>query len=278
LLLPDTSNPFFAEYARHIEDVAFEYGYILLLGNSMESDSRELKYIRTFLDRQVDGILLITAGRGRDAIRELTSRGTPTVVIDNPLIGAPMSSVLPDNESGAYQATHHLIQHGHRRIACIAGPAGLPFSARREAGWGRAMTEAGFPDKRAAGLPRGFSREVGYRAASKLLKAKRPPTAIFASTDHLGIGALRAAATLGARVPQDVAIIAFDGIAESAYTIPTLSTVQMPMLAMARRAICLLLERIADPALAPTHDTFPVQLLPRGSCGCPDLDQGVEPG
>jgi LacI family transcriptional regulator len=278
LVVPDNSNPFFAEFARAIEDVAFEHGYTLLLGNAMQDDTREASYIRTFLDRQVDGLLLISVGQGAVTMQALGGSQTPLVIVDRLLPGVRAATITVDNQAGGYLATRHLLEHGHTRIGCLSGPSDLTPSAERHRGWARALSEAGLRRPATLQARSDFSRHGGYLAARELLRRRQPPTALFALTDQQGIGALRAAAELGVRVPDELAIVSFDGIPESGFTIPGLSTMQQPIEAMARRAVDRLLQLLAQPDGQPTHDVFPVELLRRGSCGCADPPTRPEGG
>src|SRR5882757_8802005 len=109
LVVPDNSNPFFAELARVIEDVGFASGYTMLLGNAMGDDAREAAYIRTLLDRQVDGLIVVPAHGPRSWITELSDQAVPRLVLDRELELPGATQVLTDNEGGGYQATSHLV-------------------------------------------------------------------------------------------------------------------------------------------------------------------------
>ncbi len=268
LVVPDSSNPFFAELARVIEDAAYQHGYTLLVGNAADDDQRETSYVRAFGERQMDGLLLISSEGSRSVVEELDHLRAAVVVVDRFLPGVQAATIVADNQGGGRAATAHLIGHGHVRIACLAGPSDLTPSADRHRGWARALAEAGLDPEPGLLLRGRFDRLAGYQATRRLLGQSRPPTALFASTDTQAIGALKAVADAGRRVPDDLAIASFDGIAESAYTIPGLTTVQQPIELMGRRAIDRLLDRLHAPQGPPTAEVLPVQLLLRGSCGC----------
>jgi LacI family transcriptional regulator len=151
----------------------------------------------------------------------------------------------------------HLIEHGHRVIGLVIGGAGHP---ERELGWRDALAAAGLPEGPIARAK--FSREGGYRAAQTLLPDK--PTAIFASSDLQAIGVLRALHEAGLRVPEDVAVAAFDGTPETEYTWPPLTVVRQPLEEMARAAV----SRLIDGEQAAEARTFPTELILRRSCGC----------
>lgn len=264
LVVPDNANPFFAELAREIEDVAFTRGYTLLLGNAMDDDEREATYVRTLLDRQVDGLILIPShgpGSWRAVIEE---SAVPCLILDREVAGVPAASILVDNVGGAHEATRHLIEHGRRRIGCVAGPDGINPTRDRVTGWRSAMVEAGLEPAPVAHEP--FGRRQAYHAGVRLLSSDNRPDALFVTSDEQAFGVLRAAAELGLRVPDDLAICSFDGIAASAYTVPALTTMRQPLEELGAAAVTQLLN---DPE-SHRRIVLPSRLIRRGSCGCPD--------
>lgn len=270
MIVPDASNPFFAGLARAIEDVAHDLGYAVFVGNATDNDERELRYVRSFVDRQVDGLLLISSGDSRGSVRELNRARVPLVAVDRLLHNVQASTIVVDNEAGGYLATGHLLHHGHTQIACLAGPNDLTPSSDRHRGWARALREAGLsPDQRLF-VRSQFDRAAGYEAALRLFAHAEPPTALFTASDTQAIGALRAASDAGLRVPDDLAVVSFDGIPESAFTTPGLTTVVQPVELIARRTMELILERIGHPEMETTAEVLPVELTRRGSCGCPE--------
>lgn len=269
LLVPDNSNPFFAELARAIEDHAHAAGYAVLLANAIGDDARELRYARTMVEQRVEGLVLSSAGHSSEVVRELTDAHVPLVMVDRQVPGIAAHVLSVDNEGGGRAATRHLIEHGHERIACIAGPGDLAPAADRHRGWSRALTEAGLRDADELLVRSEFNRAGGYAAAKELLSRPQRPTALFACTDQQAIGALRAIAEAGLSVPGDVAVVGFDGIAEGTYTNPPLATVRQPIRQLGERAVELLLENLRGGAPLREHDeVMPVVLAPNESCGC----------
>ncbi|AYF73859.1 LacI family transcriptional regulator [Nocardia yunnanensis] len=281
LVVPDNSNPFFAELARTVEDVAFEAGYALLLGNAMGDDAREATYIRTLIDRQVDGLIVAPAHGAGSWIAELAGTTMPRLILDRELDLPGATHVLADNEDGAYLATAHLLAHGHTRIGCLAGLDGIQPTVERVAGWRRALREAGHDPARNLLVHTAFGRADGYRAGRALLAGPQRPEALFVTSDEQALGVLRAAAELGLDVPGDIAICAFDGIEGGAYTVPALTTMRQPFELLGRSAVEWLLAKIADRELAPSRIVHATTLVTRGSCGCPDPlggDSAIEAG
>ncbi|MFD9397145.1 LacI family DNA-binding transcriptional regulator [Streptomyces sp. NPDC060000] len=270
LVVPDNSNPFFAELARAVEDVAFTAGYTMLLGNAMDDDAREASYIHTLIDRQVDGLIVAPAHGASSWITELSGTTVPRLVLDRELDLPGATHVVVDNEGGAYEATKHLLGHGLTRIGCIAGLEGIHPTVDRVAGWRRALAEAGLSSEDGMLVHAAFGHAAGYRAGRALLEGPDRPEALFVASDQQALGVLRAAAELGLRVPRDLAVCAFDGIESSAYTVPALTTMRQPFESLGRSAVEWLLAKIGDPQLAPSRITHEATLVARGSCGCPD--------
>jgi LacI family transcriptional regulator len=270
LIVPDNSNPFFAELARGIEEVGFEHGYTMLLGNAMDDDEREAAYIRTLLDRQVDGLMLVPAHGPSTWMAELSQATVPRLVLDRELAIPDATQVLADNLGGARAATAHLLEHGRRRVGCLAGNAGLHPTVDRVAGWRAALSEAAIDPDGMPLLHVPFGREHGYRAGRQLLDRGDHVDALFVTSDEQAIGVLRAAAECGVRVPDDLAVCSFDGIDASAYTVPALSTIRQPIEQICRKAVEWLVARIVDPGHPTTREVLPTTLIRRGSCGCRD--------
>jgi LacI family transcriptional regulator len=270
LVIPDSANPFFAELARAVEEAAFDAGYTLLVGNATEDEDRQTTYVRTFLQRQVDGLLLVPAHGPVSCLAELRNSNRPWVVLDRRVDRLPdVSQVVADSRGGAREATRHLLGHGRGKVACIAGPADVTTTQDRVAGWSDALVEAGLRPTKASIRHVPFGRSAGYRAACELLAARRPD-ALFVASDEQALGAMRALAELGRSCPDDVAVASFDGIASSAYAVPSLTTMAQPFAQLGQQAISRLVARMADPDGPAAVSVLPVALVARGSCGCAD--------
>ena len=256
LVVPDNNNPYFAELATALENAAHRRGYALLLANTSGDEGRLTTQLRALEDRRVDGVFVIgqqvdTSGFG----------STRTVGLDRVAPDSAGSTVTVDNVSGAEIGVQHLLSHGHKAIACIAGPGGVSTDDDRERGWRQAATHAGCgTDGLVVRAP--FTREGGYAAMQELLR-RGPVTAVFASSDVQGIGALRAAWEAGLTVPDDLALLAFDGTDESAFSTPPLTVIDQPTHDMAETALDLLLGDGPD-----RHIVLQSSLVRRRSCGC----------
>ncbi|VVO13003.1 LacI family DNA-binding transcriptional regulator [Pseudomonas fluorescens] len=249
LLVPNSLNPYFAELARGIEDYCERNGYCVILCNSDDNPDKQRSYLRVLLEKRIDGLIVASAGGDAGLAAGLAAVRTPMVIVDRGLEGIDADMVRIDHEYGAYLATRHLLDLGHRDIACIGGPAHTSVAQMRLAGYCRALKEAGVQVPRERMLESDFTSTGGYSAAARLLE-KNPPSAIFAGNDMIGIGVLRAAAERNIRVPSELSVIGFDDIQMSRYVYPALTTVGQSILELGEMAAQVLLRRIASPQLA----------------------------
>lgn len=267
LVVPDATNPFFAELARAIEDAAYRRGYAVLVCNSADDVVRERAYIESLAERRVDGLILVSATEDQD-VSDLTGLSIPVVALDRSPDAAPISTIRTRNEQAAYAGTRHLIEHGHRRIGLIAGP-GRGVSDDRAAGWRRALAEHGLDEGPLVRAEFGF--DGGRRAVFDLLASAHPVTAVLAASDVQAVGATGALHARGLHVPSDIAVVAIDGTRASANTVPPLTTVAQAIGAMAEAAVEHLIERPAEVI----HWTFDNELVVRESCGCHSSSTGL---
>lgn len=244
LLVPNSLNPYFAELARGIEDYCERNGYCVILCNSDDNPDKQRNYLRVLLEKRIDGLIVTSAGGDSGLAQGLAGVRTPMVIVDRGLEGVDADLVRIDHHYGAYLATRHLLELGHRDIACIGGPANTSVAQMRLAGFRQALQEAGVEVPAGRILESDFSSTGGYRAAAQLLES-RPPSAIFAANDMMGIGVLRAAAERNIRVPSELSVIGFDDILMSRYVYPALTTVGQSILQLGETAAELLLRRIA---------------------------------
>lgn len=249
LLVPNSLNPYFAELARGIEDYCERNGYCVILCNSDDNPDKQRSYLRVLLEKRIDGLIVASAGGDSGLAQGLAGVRTPMVIVDRGLEGLDADLVRIDHEYGAYLATRHLLELGHRDIAYIGGPAHTSVAQMRLAGFCRALKEAAVKVPSARILESDFTSPGGYQAAATLLE-KSPPSAIFAGNDMMGIGVLRAAAERNIRVPSELSVIGFDDIQMSRYVYPALTTVGQSILQLGEMAAQALLRRIASPQLA----------------------------
>lgn len=264
VLVPDVSNPYYAVILRGIEDAASWTGHAVILCNTDRRRDKQEAYLRTLLERRVDG-LIVTGGTFRTRDVALVRAMLPVVVVGRHEV--PLSSVRVDNVGAAVAATRHLIGLGHRRIACLAGPAASLTAADRLKGVRRALCEAGLSPRPDDTVETEFSLEGGRSGAARLCASAHRPTAVVALSDQLATGALRGFSELGLRVPEDVSVVGFDDSPIAAFTVPALTSVGIPMYEVGRRAMELLLRVVAGER--GTSVVLPTELRVRESTAPP---------
>lgn len=263
LVVGDTTNPFFAEYTRELQQAAAELGYALLMTAGGPGPDAALRAMLDLCDRQIDG-LIVARATAVDRLDGLRRSGAhpPLVIIDAAAPVPGYVTVGPEAADGMAAAVGHLLSvHHHRSVALVIGDDVEPAADGREAGWRQAHADHGRQPGKVARTA--FTREGGHRAGLDLLRRDDRPTAVLASSDLQAIGLLAAARELGLRVPDDLAVVSFDGTEETRFTAPPLTTVRQSVATMAAAAI----ELAVHPRPA-AHETFPMDLVVRRSCGC----------
>jgi LacI family transcriptional regulator len=268
LVVSDNTNPFFADYARAVESEAAGSDLSVILTNSALSASLEHQLVQKLVSRQVDGLLLASTDDAPD-LESAREAHIPVVLLDRAGPEEGLSSVGVDFREASHTAVEHLIAHGHSRIGIISGLTGGSTTRERELGWAEALAAAGLPEGPMVRVD--FGRPGGYEAGKQLLALAERPTAVFVLSDMQAVGLLRSAHEAGVRVPEDVAVVSFDGSAESEYSWPPLTAMRQPVAEMARAAI----EALGHGVTGVTaHQTFHAELVIRRSCGC-DAPPGV---
>ncbi len=262
MVIPDSTNAYFAEYARAVEQAANLEGLSVIVVNSARVSGHKAVLLQRLVARQVDGILFAASDDGAD-IDGAISAGIPVVVLNRAAEMAGTPSVGVDFFGSSVRAVEHLIGHGHTRIGLVAGDSGGSPTSDREDGWRAALVAAGLPEGPMVHAE--FSRAGGYAAGKALLREPERPTAIYVVSDIQALGVLRALHEGGVRIPEDVAVISFDGSIESEYSWPTLTSMRQPVAEMAQAAIHALTQARSVPA---SHRQFDTELVIRQSCGC----------
>lgn len=266
LLVPDNANPFFAEFARVVEDAGFAEGYSVILCNSDRSETKEETYIDVLLAKQVDGLIVISATDRIDLLQRVLDVGVPLVVVDRKPADLSVSQVLVANEQGGYLAGQYLLGLGHRRFGCIGGPSDANPSWGRIVGFTRALREAGIILPAEAVVVGDFRYAGGEAGMHALLDRGPELTAVFAANDLMAIGALVTLQRSGLRVPNDISVIGFDNILQAATMIPALTTIEQPVNELGQATVRLLLNQIMKRTTEPKSLTIPTRLIERESC------------
>ena len=268
---PDLQHPFFHEVLVGLKDCVGAAGYDLLLfaserpGNGYGDHS----YLKRCRHHDVDGAVLMGVDADDPEVRRLLRSELPCVGVDVELEGTRTAYVMSDNAPGAALAVHHLHALGHRRIATITGLLDKKPGIDRLRGYRDACRELGLGYRDEYVAYGDFYFEAGQEAARRLLALDEPPTAIFAASDMMAIGAVRAAFAGGLTVPDDLSVVGFDDMQIAEHVHPPLTTVAQDKAGLGAAAAEALLRQV-DGAEAPEAVTLPVELVVRRSTSAPD--------
>jgi LacI family transcriptional regulator len=256
LIVPDNLHPFFSELAYSIEAYAFAAGYNVILCQSERNPAKENAYLDMLVSKRVDGVLHMTTDHLDPHLEPLLAHNIPVATFDRDYAdsGLRIDCVTIENEHGGYLATKHLVDLGHRRLACIWVPGGKSYL--RLHGFQRALQEASLAVDPALLLQGDWSLDSGWRAAEQLLAQADPPTAIFASNDLMAIGAMACLHEHGCRVPQQISVVGYDDISLARYSSPLLTTYATPINEVGARLCQLLFDRIDEKLPAERQQVF----------------------
>ncbi len=265
VIIPDNTNPFFAEVVRGIEDYCYKQGYSVFLCNSDGDPDKEYNYIKLLREKGVDGMVLVSTGNDSDSLKFLDQGKIPKVIIDRDIESLNSDSVLVDNLAGGYKATKHLLDLDHTRIGCITGSSQITPSAQRLEGYIQALKEKGITIDSTLIETGDFKSQSGGDCLMRLMNQPEPPTAVFVCNDLMAFGALAAARQLEIHVPDQLSIVGFDDIAMASMIIPSLSTISQPKRELGETGATLLLQRIKDKDTAQSRIVLEPLLVVRES-------------
>jgi LacI family transcriptional regulator len=268
LLLPDITNPFYAELVSGIQQRMFEGDLSMLLCTTNGDPEQEARYLRLLRAKHVDGALVDGLGLSPERIASLVEDSFPVVCLDRDVDAPTIPLVQVDNRLGARIATDYLLSLGHTRIAHISG-ATAAISEARLAGYRDALAAAGIEADPALVASGDFTERSGHAAMRELLESGARFSAVFCANDLSAIGALNAILSSGRRVPLDLSLIGFDDVRLSPYTSPPLTTIHQPAAEIARHATELLLALIRGEQPGRMRTLFAPTLVVRGSTGPP---------
>lgn len=266
LILTDVNNPFMSELAYHIDRQARARGYNIILCNSSRNVEQERELFELMIGRQVDGVMLFPSGpESYETLRPFLGR-LPTVFIGENLREAPESYVSVDNYRGAYMGVEYLYNLGHRDILYFGRRRGSTTHQLRADGYAAACRDLHLTAQYCNNAFPATSIKYGYQLAKQLLSQKRTYTAIFAATDTNALGVMQAAQERGIRIPEDMSLLGFDNIRDSALPRIELTTIEQPKKMMASVAVDSLLDRIQNEMSGYSHRILTPTLIERSSC------------
>lgn len=257
LVLGDISNPYSTEIANAVRSALSARGFTMFISISENSATEDIAAFDSLVDHNVDGLIVATRSNreGDERLAAMADRSVPIVVVGRDFRHEQVDSIAADNFAGGFEATQHLIDLGHKRIAFLGASFANRGSLKRLQGYLAALAEHGLPiderlitgRKETASDAPGYSTEtIGYEGMKRLLSIPNRPTAVFARNDFTAVGAMAAIKEVGLEIPRDIAIAGFDDTPLALHTMPPLTTVRQPMKLQGQLAAELLLRRIAN--------------------------------
>lgn len=270
LLVPDITNPFFSGLARAIELELREEGMTVQLCDSAEEAETETRLLEQMVQRRLDGLVIAPVGRPSPALHEAIRQASmPIVVLDRVLPDLKVPSISLDNVEAGRMAARHLMETGHRNIGCLRGDHESFTDRERFRGVQEALEAAGLSLPPAWVQGRGYTREAGREGATQLLKSTPRPEAVIALNGQGILGILEVAMELGLEIPKHLSVVAFDEQPWSAFVHPPLTTLQQPVVEMARLAARALIDRIQGKGTDAFQERLPALLRQRSSVAPP---------
>lgn len=268
IIVPDLGDGFFATCANEAQKVAAIHGYLSLITSSERDETNEADEIELMRQRNISGLLIAPTRHGWPPLLEFSERGMPIVAFDRKCSGMHFDDVLVDNAGGGYQATRHLIEHGHTHIACFGYDEMIEAVQDRIAGYRKAMRDARLSEHVFTGIS-------SLKSTVELIRtwhsSKDGPTAIVTLNNVATMNVHFAFKQLGISVPQDYAIIGFGDLEYWTLFACPVTAVRQPIAEIGKRAAELLFARLNNldqESPAEQHVVLPVELIIRNSCGC----------
>lgn len=265
VVIPDISNPFFSKVLRGIENLAFNSGYQVLLGDAGNDHEQESRYLDMLRQKKADGMILLTAKMKAELVEEMANE-FPVVLACEYIEGSSIPTISIDNVSSARKATEYLIQLGHRRIGTISGPLDSVLGQDRLKGFYQAMARYRLSVDPVLVQEGNFNYESGFNLMKKFLALNKMPTGVFAANDEMAFGAIKAIRTMDLKVPEDISVIGFDDIHFSSIFEPALTTISQPAFEMGSKAMELLIMLMDKKRIEKNQYILDDTLIERESC------------
>jgi DNA-binding LacI/PurR family transcriptional regulator len=262
VVISDIENPHFAEMIHVAEEEAYRRGYRMILCNTDESSEKQRTYLQMLADERPVGVILAPCDANGPEISQLLDLGIPVVAFDRPVKDERADAVLADNYDAARTAVEHLVGAGFTRIGYVGISTQIETGARRLAGYKAAMTALGLEPRWVDG---GLRLATGFRATERLLREWPEMEAMVVGNNMLTLGALRALRAEKRRVPEDIAVVAFDDPFWAELVQPSLTTLAQPVRAMTSTAVRLLIDNIEGRHREPERIVFRFTLKIRES-------------
>ncbi|HWM02403.1 MAG TPA: LacI family DNA-binding transcriptional regulator [Actinophytocola sp.] len=267
LALPAVTDPYFGELVHVLNQNAAPADYSLLLAETLDDPAAEYRAVRALLRRRVDALILAPSPDPAGALELAEQRGVPIVLVDR-FTSDPLDQVGTENQNATAALVTHLLSLGHRHVGLITGRPGTSTTIERHAGYRDALEQAGIEYRPQLVVAQRAANVEETQLVNALLGLSKPPTAVAVMNNRLTLGALRGLQAAGLRVPDDMAVVAFDDVAWADLLQPGLTVVAQPMEAIGRQVMDLALSRIDDSGVPPRQVRIRPAFVHRSSCGC----------
>lgn len=262
IVLPDITNLFFTETTRGIEDAANQYGYNVILCNTDKDPKKEMNYLSTLYSKDVDGIVFLGSCFNYQLVE---SKADTPIIFINSKSGDNSFSISIDDIKGGYIATKHLLEKRRSEIMFLTGSLSRSAFFKRMMGYIDALASEGRSYNELLVQQCDVSFQGGYDKIYSIFSRNTEIKSIFAVSDVIALGAIRALTDIGLKVPEDISVVGYDDISISAMFIPSLTTVRQPMYKMGQKAVELLVKRISDSTLKNQNIIVEPELIIRES-------------
>ena len=271
LVVKDISNPLYSKISLGVEEIIDEENFSVIIGNTHKDQKREVSLVTMLKRRRVDGLIIFPVQKTENIqhIKDLVNENYPFVLLAE-IPGIDADFVRADDETGAFEATAHLLKLGRQKVGYISGPESALASDRRRKGYERALLANGVTPNSDLVRLGGWRVEDGYRAGREFISCSgNCPDSVLCYNDSVAIGLMRALVEAGVKVPQDTAVIGFDDAGVGAFLETGLTTVAQPAQEIGRRAAKLIMDRIKE--ISDFTETQKVllntKLIVRETCG-----------
>lgn len=252
ILIPSLENIFFTTIISIIEDTLLEKGYGTIICDYKEDPELEQKKLEFLINKNVDGIIMVSYSGNHEYIKELIDKRIPVILLDRMVRNLDCDVVLADNLNASYQAVEELITRKHKKVGIICGPENTYTADERRKGYIRVHQDYHLEVDESLIYNGDYSVESGYKALKELLNIEDPPTAIFVTNYEMTVGAIMAINDFDVQIPTDLSLIGFDNIQLARVVKPSLSIVEQPMKDIGKIAAETMLKRLND-----DYDDFP---------------------
>jgi DNA-binding LacI/PurR family transcriptional regulator len=246
LIIPDITNPYFSDFTRGFQDAADEKGFLVVVCNTDRLIDRELRFVETMWQQRVDGIVMNPSKITADDLKNIVIAKIPVVMIGSQIEHDDFDIVMVDNISGGYDAVQYLCDLGHHRIGLVCGLRTTSSALLRYQGYLKALRSNDLPFDEQLVVEGEITYEGGYQCMRQLLSVDIPPTAVFAVSDVMALGARTAVEDAGLKIPENISLIGFDDIPEVSRTRPKLTTIAQPKYKMGQVAARILFDQIEN--------------------------------